>query len=312
MGKLLVYHRGGLGDLVLSLPAVLRVGAGARGERVFWGPSDRLKLLPGFGPAPAELLRRGHELWGDAPSEAVLRTLAGFDQVVAFGGRRPPEWLRHAGARSLGVASFPPPAGPWVPRFQALQLDQAGVPRPRVPLLRRWRAQALPHRAPRSLVVHTGSGDPKKSFPLGFWAEVCGELSQALSLPVRVILGPIEVERGAAGWGAVGEVRVCETIPDLLQVLGDAALYLGNDAGPTHLAGALGVPTVAAFGPTDPRLWRPLGGRVHVVTAAAACAPCATGGAIACAEPVCLAALDPARAFQAGLALVTGGSTAPM
>jgi ADP-heptose:LPS heptosyltransferase len=33
----------------------------------------------------------------------------------------------------------------------------------------------------------------------------------------------------------------------------------------THLAAACGLPTLALFGPTDPRLWRPRGPRVHVL-----------------------------------------------
>jgi ADP-heptose:LPS heptosyltransferase len=33
----------------------------------------------------------------------------------------------------------------------------------------------------------------------------------------------------------------------------------------SHLAAALGVPTVAVFGPTEPDVWRPLGPRVTVV-----------------------------------------------
>ncbi len=43
--------------------------------------------------------------------------------------------------------------------------------------------------------------------------------------------------------------------------------YVGNDAGVTHLAGLLGAPTVALFGPTDPTIWAPLGRAVWVVRA---------------------------------------------
>ncbi|GAB6062997.1 glycosyltransferase family 9 protein [Deferrisoma palaeochoriense] len=309
---LLVYHQGGLGDFVLSVPAILRLAAWAGGPRAFWGPSDRLALLPGFGPAPGELLRRGHELFGEAPSETVRGALGRFGWVAGFGGRAPPRWLRHAGDRALGVASFPPPGGPWVPRFQALQLDRAGVPRPPGPLLRAWRRAVLPAREPRWIAVHAGSGDPKKNFPPAFWAEACGALGRALGLPVRVILGPAEAERGAPGWEAVGPVTVCGAVPELLGILAGAALYLGNDAGPTHLAAALGVPTVAAFGPTNPGLWRPLGPRVRVVRTGASCAPCTAGGPIGCPDPRCLGELDPGLVVQAGLALASGGSTTPM
>ena len=41
--------------------------------------------------------------------------------------------------------------------------------------------------------------------------------------------------------------------------------YLGNNSGITHLAAMLGVPTVAIFGPTDPKIWRPVGPCVKVI-----------------------------------------------
>jgi len=47
-----------------------------------------------------------------------------------------------------------------------------------------------------------------------------------------------------------------------------AAAYVGNDSGPTHLAAALGTPTVAIFGPTDPVQFAPRGRSVRVIHAA--------------------------------------------
>jgi heptosyltransferase-3 len=50
-----------------------------------------------------------------------------------------------------------------------------------------------------------------------------------------------------------GRLRFAQTA-DLLR---RAALYVGPDTATTHLAAACGTPTVALFGPTDPRLWGP-------------------------------------------------------
>jgi ADP-heptose:LPS heptosyltransferase len=41
--------------------------------------------------------------------------------------------------------------------------------------------------------------------------------------------------------------------------------FIGGDSGPVHIAAALGVPTVALFGPTDPIRTGPLGSQVTVV-----------------------------------------------
>jgi ADP-heptose:LPS heptosyltransferase len=46
-----------------------------------------------------------------------------------------------------------------------------------------------------------------------------------------------------------------------------AALWIGNDSGPKHVAVALGVPTVTVFGPTNPKTWHPHEGP-HVVVEA--------------------------------------------
>jgi heptosyltransferase-3 len=45
--------------------------------------------------------------------------------------------------------------------------------------------------------------------------------------------------------------------PDLSALIADAAIYIGPDTAITHLAAAAGTPTVALYGPTDPRLWGP-------------------------------------------------------
>jgi heptosyltransferase-3 len=45
--------------------------------------------------------------------------------------------------------------------------------------------------------------------------------------------------------------------PELSALIGGASVYVGPDTAITHLAAATGTPTVALYGPTDPRLWGP-------------------------------------------------------
>lgn len=47
------------------------------------------------------------------------------------------------------------------------------------------------------------------------------------------------------------------TLPQLAELVGGAALFVGPDTGVTHLAAATGTPTLALFGPTDPHIWGP-------------------------------------------------------
>jgi ADP-heptose:LPS heptosyltransferase len=44
---------------------------------------------------------------------------------------------------------------------------------------------------------------------------------------------------------------------DLAEITRNAQLYIGCDSGPLHLASAVGTPSVALFGPKDPRTYGP-------------------------------------------------------
>lgn len=61
------------------------------------------------------------------------------------------------------------------------------------------------------------------------------------------------------------------SLPELAQVLSKAALMVGNDSGPSHLASSLGLPGVVIFGPTDIPIWRPLGRHTTVLDNKALC-----------------------------------------
>lgn len=47
------------------------------------------------------------------------------------------------------------------------------------------------------------------------------------------------------------------TFGELAEVLRGAVRYFGTDTSVTHLAAAVGIPVIAIYGPTDPRLWGP-------------------------------------------------------
>ena len=57
------------------------------------------------------------------------------------------------------------------------------------------------------------------------------------------------------------------SVSALAALLARCDAYIGADTGPTHLAGLLGLPTIALFGPTNPAIWAPLGQRVTALQA---------------------------------------------
>ena len=63
-------------------------------------------------------------------------------------------------------------------------------------------------------------------------------------------------------------------IADLPAMLSRCNLFLGNDSGAMHVAGAVGLPIVAVFGPTDPHGTVPVTPRCTVVQEKSYCSPC--------------------------------------
>ena len=116
-------------------------------------------------------------------------------------------------------------------------------------------------------VIHPGSGGKHKIWRIDRFAEVGQQLGK---------LGPLVITSGPADettlhnlMPLLPEARFIDPLPlsDLAGLFASANLYIGNDSGPTHLAAAVGTPTLAIFGPTDHRIWRPRGTRVEILTA---------------------------------------------
>jgi heptosyltransferase-2 len=69
--------------------------------------------------------------------------------------------------------------------------------------------------------------------------------------------------------------RVGKTsLTEFMAALVSARLVLCNDSGAMHVASALGVPTLAVFGSTEPQLTGPMGGRSRVLRHHVPCSPC--------------------------------------
>jgi heptosyltransferase-2 len=64
------------------------------------------------------------------------------------------------------------------------------------------------------------------------------------------------------------------TVRQLMALVKQCRLFITNDAGPMHIAGALGVRVVAVFGPTDPRTTAPFGMSHELVRQTVDCSPC--------------------------------------
>jgi len=124
----------------------------------------------------------------------------------------------------------------------------------------------IPGRKP--IVIQPGSGGAHKCWHLDNFLSVAKILKDE-GADVLFLLGPAETERfneeNMAKIVMSAPRLTCPPLADVVSVLSNAAGYLGNDSGITHLAAAMGVRSVAVFGPTDPVIYAPLGPEVTVL-----------------------------------------------
>ncbi len=156
-------------------------------------------------------------------------------------------------------------------RFSDPSMERlAGGPRHGAALLRgiNERGLSTPALDREAILIHPGSGSPHKNWPAERFLELAGQFKRS-GLPVRFILGEVESERWPAEkiamFAEAGEILRPPRLVDLLAGCSRAHLFIGNDSGPAHLAGILGIPTIALFGPMSPRRWKPLGPRVQAI-----------------------------------------------
>jgi len=175
----------------------------------------------------------------------------------------------------------------------------AGAPLPAAPDVS-WPVNAAVREAARARLASAGwKGGPfaaahlasfahaAKRWDLGRFAAVFEELAARRGLPVVLLGSEGEKSVNAKAAALAAKARTFDlsgmtTLPEALGVLAEARLFLGNDSGLAHLAGAAGTPSVVVFGSTDPEATRPWDGprgdkrpvRLELVRRRTLCAPC--------------------------------------
>lgn len=281
--NILIFHSGALGDFVLTWPLALALGRLHPQSRLFYvthaGKGALAEKVLRLESADAEA--GWHALYAEdaEPPEKASRLLAAAHSIVSFVGGPDDAWARNVHRLAPGANILPltlaPPADydghvcdhllaqlrPWPAAHAAAgqilrSIAARGVPVPRPP-----NADAV--------IIHPGSGSPRKCWPAARFAELAERLAGA-GKTVRVLLGEVELETWKPAeidrLFASAQVRRPGTYVQLLEELSGAGVFVGNDSGPGHLAGIIGVPTLSLFGPTDPRRWRPLGPGVEVLS----------------------------------------------
>ena len=107
-------------------------------------------------------------------------------------------------------------------------------------------------------VLCPGANRKAKRWPAERFAAVADQLAERHGLAVVVPGSPAErlvvaAVVAAARTPVIDLIGRGVTLGALKGVIAEARLMITNDTGPRHIAAALGTPTVALFGPTDPR-----------------------------------------------------------
>jgi heptosyltransferase-3 len=209
-----------------------------------WAPSPNLTLAR-FANRTRSIASTGLDMLEFAPSEKLIAELSSFDSIISWYGANRPEFRTAVHNLPFEFHSAIPPDDCAIHAADYFA-SQVGCPLPAIPCIDCPRTDA------GFAVIHPFSGSPKKCWPLDRYQE----LARRLPMPVRWCAGPEEHLPNA--------VRI-DDLYELACWLASARLYIGNDSGITHLAGAVGAPVIALFGSTDPRIWAPRGLHVHVI-----------------------------------------------
>lgn len=321
--RILVIRVGAVGDTILLLPALKALRACYPGASLeLMGYPERVEIAchpqhyahcaSSFEAAGLSALYRKD---GSLP-ESQRSRLGEFDLIIAFS--HDPEGLlaenlRRTRAKQVLVCSPFPPPGQIVHASRHLLacLEVLGVRSEGIEATIGLEAQdwaragdfweqhdsAFKRHGTRALVaLHAGSGGPKKRWPIDRFVRVGRTLARDRRANLLLISGPADrsvVQDLAEGLKEEGPLIV-DGLPlrTLAAVLARCDLYLGNDSGISHLAAAVGSHTLVLFGPTDPRIWAPLGPKVTLLRGKAPCAPCRAEELRECHSLRCLQTIE--------------------
>lgn len=243
----LLIRPGGIGDCLVSLPALESLRAG---YTEVWVARQNVALIR-FAQRARAIADTGLDLLeipGRQAPPALIDSLRSFDSIVSWYGASRDEF--RLAVERIGLPFHFLPALPVDPGRHAADfyLSQTGASLGAAPRI------DCPRRGGDFAVLHPFSGSAAKNWPLERFQELAARLGR--QIPVEWCAGPEE------------PLECAQRFPDLYELacwLARARVFIGNDSGTAHLAAAVGSPVVALFGPTDPRVWAPRGEKVRVV-----------------------------------------------
>lgn len=301
MRQMTLVRPGALGDTLLALPSLALLRAREPSVRLtFIARADVLPIALASGLAdeawpwdlPDWAALFDPAITAASLTERARAALAGADAVIAWTPDPDGAFaaaLHRLGVSHVSVAPGQPPEdrpGEHMSVSLARALAPLGITPPdtrdalwrALPTLRwpeasareaerAWRGLGLPEDG--VIALHPGSGGVAKRWPPERFATLAIQARDSGYTPL-LLAGEADAEVVAAVLERAAQplpVARGLDVAALAALLTRCAGYIGNDSGVSHLAGMIGVPTLAIFGPTDSARWAPLGPRVIVARA---------------------------------------------
>jgi heptosyltransferase III len=250
MSRILVVRACAVGDFVLNMPALQALHRSRNNVRfTLVGHPSTLELARDFVPVEAT-----HSIEREPWSRLFYQPITGLSFESAVVWMRDPvvfQNLRGSGLPDVFRAEPFPEFGHAATHL----LRTLGLPEPPLPDL--WKQETS------DIIIHASSGSPRKNWP--YFDELTRQLGEScVSLWEEPPKDSMRVD-GLVGSGKRPRMLVKQSLIEVSQHLRKCRAYIGNDSGITHLAAYLGVPTIALFGPTNPRVWGPIGRRTRIL-----------------------------------------------
>ncbi|MGD2269528.1 MAG: glycosyltransferase family 9 protein [Desulfobacterales bacterium] len=278
--SILIFHQGALGDFVLAFPALIRFKKYFKKIDAICQPqlgelAKELGLIDNWFSQDAACFA---SLFSDSIHPDTRHLLNSYHEIVLFSFSEHLEYAINQ-IRRHPVFRIPPRPATSDKIHVAVHIlenlfkcgliekkDYLNSPE----LLSSMGINTVYYQTPRSRIIllHPGAGSWKKMWPLSNHLEL-EQLLKADSYLPEYLIGPAEeiLKPQLLRKGDAQTVLHCtDDLAELISLMKSAGGFIGNDSGVSHLAAFLGLPTVAVFGPSDPKVWRPIGSCVRVLS----------------------------------------------
>ncbi|MDR0485856.1 MAG: DUF374 domain-containing protein [Elusimicrobiota bacterium] len=153
------------------------------------------------------------------------------------------------------------------------------------------------------IIIHPGGGWLSRRWDKNNFAKLIKRLNAELKAEIVLIGGR---EGGSAEMGLDEEIiTLCGisiinltgilTLKELRALFKIGRLFIGNEAGPMHIATALGVKSIALLGPTNAKRTGPYKGNTFIFQKKVPCQPCRNRN---CKNPICMQKITVEEVFE--------------